>query len=338
MVKAMKDVELSEFCHQASLLVRSGVTVGEAVGILAEAEPDVQRRSALTKISDDTMGGVSLSRSAEDSGLFPAYMLTMLKAGESAGALESVLEALSLYYFRAARTKRSLRAAVSYPLLMLAAVLAVLVVFVTKVLPIFESVFSRIGADIGGPARLFLGIGQWLAGAAWLWWLLVILAAAVVLCCVVPAGKKALVRAAYRTKTGKTLASSHAAQVLSLGLAGTGDADRALELACRLEEGGSAAMEECRKLAAQGEPLSQASRESGLFAPEYCRMLWLGERSGNVEGMMSEVAQRLSAKAHAALDSLSSGVEAAVVSVMLLGIGFLLLSVMLPLAGIMSAL
>jgi type IV pilus assembly protein PilC len=94
----------------------------------------------------------------------------------------------------------------------------------------------------------------------------------------------------------------------------------------------------CIAVTEKGESFSRAVTEVGLFAPVYCRMLSIGEKSGSVDVIMQEIARRTQEDMDAAFDRLTGRIEPGTVIILSLCVGLLLISVMLPLVGIMSAL
>ena len=114
----------------------------------------------------------------------------------------------------------------------------------------------------------------------------------------------------------------------------------AVELGATLLKDAPAAVrrcEECRKLLEEGESLSKALGETGLLPASACRLLTLGIRGGSGDEVMEEIAQRLSEDAQLALENKVSKVEPALVLVTSVLVGAILLSVMLPLMNIMTA-
>jgi type IV pilus assembly protein PilC len=264
---------------------------------------------------------------------------------EKTGALESILRELAAYYDRQERLRRTVRSSVGYPLLLFFIVLAVFFVFLTEVLPVFGRVFAQIGASMLPSAEAFLAFGLWLAGAKW--WLLgalLLIAAAAVAVRLVPAWREGFSAAVSRlfsgTKTGRKIAAARVASAMSLAVAGASDINEALALSCEFASGSAseAGLKKCLELVLAGRSLSEAVGESGLFSPVYCRMLTVGERTGSLETIMADIARRTEQDMVLAVDRLTGRIEPAAVIVLSVCVGLLLLSVMLPLVGIMSVL
>ena len=313
--------------------------------MISEQEEDAALRELYASIYAAVGEGRPLSSAMEDAGAFPVYMVRMLQVAERTGTMEQVLRELARYYDRQEKIRRTVRTTVAYPLLLLVVVLAVFFVFLTQVLPVFDRVFDQIGATMQPAAALFLRFGLWLSGAKWCF-LGIFCGIAVIglILYIIPGLRKsvsgAFSRAFAHTKTGRRVAEARLASVLALTFSGTADITEALALAGEFTADGpdARAVEACAAYVLEGVGFSEAVARTGLFAPVYCRMLAIGERTGATEAIMHDVARRTEEDMDIAIDRLTGKVEPAAVIVLSLFVGLLLLSVMLPLVGIMSAL
>jgi type IV pilus assembly protein PilC len=147
-------------------------------------------------------------------------------------------------------------------------------------------------------------------------------------------------RAFSRTRTGRKVAEAQLASVLALTFSGAGNIGEALELSRAFAAGGvnEGKINGCAELVMKGEGFAAAASKTQLFGPAYCSLLSIGERSGASEAIMQDIARRSEEEMDFALEQLAGRVEPAAVLILSLFVGLLLLSVMLPLAGLMSAL
>lgn len=343
--KTLDNDRLSILCAELAEILGSGMTPGEGFLLIAEQEREPGLKEIYQSLYRETGEGGALAPAMEKAGAFPEYMLQMIRVAENTGALEKVMRELSGYYDRQARLKRALRSAVAYPALLFVIILAVFFVFLTEVLPVFSRVFAQIGAEMTPAAAVFLNIGQWLAGAKW--WILGVLGL-MALC----GGVTYLVPSLREkaggffgglfagTKTGVKIRQARVASAMSLAVSGAADVSTAMELVAKFAEDfdKDGVVAKCRDLVLGGMGLSEAVRETGLLPAVYCRMLAIGERAGALDEMTRETARRCSIDAEAAMDALTGRIEPAAVIILTLLVGLLLLSVMLPLIGVMSAL
>lgn len=341
---SMSHGELSSLCLELSMLFHSGVGTGDALTLLAE-ESDPAYQAMLTAMADQVDLGSTLSAAMRETGRFPAYVCGLVEVGERAGRTEEALSALARYYERRARLDRRIKSALLYPAVMLLLMLVVIGVLLMKVLPIFDDVYASLGGRLTGVAGGLLALGRWLDGAMPVLWVLmaavtVFLAAFAAL----PSFREKLT-ALWRGSRGdkgvaRRMNDARLAQALSMGLASGMPVEEALELASGLLDDvpqTKARCLDCRARLEQGERLSAAMQGSQLLPARACRLLELGQRSGTGDAAMEKIADDLSEESEAALEEKVSRVEPALVLVCSILVGLILLSVMLPLMHIMSA-
>lgn len=341
---SMSHGELSSLCLELSMLFHSGVGTGDALTLLAE-ESDPAYQAMLTAMADQVDLGSTLSAAMRETGRFPAYVCGLVEVGERAGRTEEALSALARYYERRARLDRRIKSALLYPAVMLLLMLVVIGVLLMKVLPIFDDVYASLGGRLTGVAGGLLALGRWLDGAMPVLWVLmaavtVFLAAFAAL----PSFREKLTTLWRGSRGDKGVArrmnDARLAQALSMGLASGMPVEEALELASGLLDDvpqTKARCLDCRARLEQGERLSAAMQGSQLLPARACRLLELGQRSGTGDAAMEKIADDLSEESEAALEEKVSRVEPALVLVCSILVGLILLSVMLPLMHIMSA-
>lgn len=326
-------------------MLKSGIGVSEGFVLQAEREADPGMKKILEGLEASTASGSSVHAAMAEAGVFPEYMRRMVLLGERTGSLENVLRSLSVYYDRQLGLRRTIRSAVFYPAVLLAIILSVFTVFVMEVLPVFQRVFDQIGAQMMPAARSFLRFGRWLHQYGG--FLLILLGLMVVAGLLIGLRPGLRARAAgvwHRFFSGsrlyKKIRDARTANLLALGVAGTANLAEAFELAAEFTSGPEAdgRLTACAALLAQGQSLSQAAQETGLFDPVYVRMISLGERGGSVDTALQEVARRSGEEMDVYVSRLIGRIEPAAVAFLSVCVGLLLLSVMLPLVGVMSAL
>lgn len=340
MSRRISNEEIASLCLELSLLLHAGVSTGDALSLLAE---EGQSKDMLTNMADRVDSGETLSTALRESGGFPLYVCGLVEVGERTGRTEEALAALSRYYESRVRLARRVRSALLYPAVMLALMLVVIGVLLVQVLPIFDDVYASLGGRLTGVAAGLLALGQWLSRAMpVLFVLLALVAALVLLFTMAPSFRGALTgwwQKGHGDKgVSRKLNNARLAQALAMGMASGLPVDEAVSLAAGLMEGGAKKRcESCQKRLEEGENLGNALKQSGLLPARQSRLLELGQRSGAGDATMEKIAQDLNEEGEAALDALVSRVEPALVLVCSVLVGLILLSVMLPLMHIMSA-
>ncbi len=337
--------EVSAVCLELSMFFHAGADAGSALSLLAEETDISSVKDTFRAMSARIDDGASLSEAVRESGIFPNDVSKMIEVGEKTGRCEEALRSLSDYYAKKDEMDHHLRGALLYPSILLGVMLTVIVVLLTKILPIFNNVYSSLGGRMTGIAGGLLHFGEMLGAILPVFF--VIMAAAAVFLIVfssVENVRNALLRffAKHRTDRGtaKKMADARFAEALSMAICSGMTSYEAVYSAAQIFDDNEKAKQKCDSclsLLENGESLAAALRESGLLPPSECRLLALGTASGNAEDVSHEIADRLNRSAIDSLERLVGLVEPIMVIFTSLLVGAILLTVMLPLTEIMTA-
>lgn len=336
---------VSAFCMEMYLIIRAGVPFSEGVALLREDERNSYRRTVLDHLYEQLELGEPLAAAMRAAGGFPVYVVEMVDIGQRTGHLENVFRSLAGYYERIEQLQKSIHNAVIYPTVLLVMMLFVVAVLLIKVLPIFREVFQQLGAELSPVAQMLMQFGQFL-GRYGLVFLLVlaflVLAGAVLLR--KDTRKTAflawLQKSSENWTISKMIASSRLDDALVMTLSSGMDIDASLDMAARLVSGNKMQekLTQCKRLMLlENKSFADASLDSGLFAPLYCRMIAVGFRTGSIDPVMEEVARRCAEQVDDQMEAMLNRIEPTLVIIMSVMVGLILLSVMLPLMSIMSA-
>lgn len=335
--------ELSAFAGQLAIILHSGISILEGISIMKEDLPSGDEQEMLNVIYNRLEETGDLTVSLRSSGMFPDYFLKMAELGERSGTLEEVMTSLSDYYNRQSHLLRSIRDAIMYPLVLLGMLFGVLLVLMTQVMPVFEQVFEQLGVEITGITSAVFSLGSFLQKISSLLLILVVLL--LVLCMLAlrtTEGKSRLLQLSQRIpafyKISQLLAGSYLANALSLSLHSGLDIGEGFELAaglitqdCYQEKIRSASF-----LLEQGEELSSVLRKTELFTGMNARMISIGFRTGSAETVLEQISRDCQEQAEERLQNLVGMLEPTLTAVLSVLTGIILISVMLPLLGIMS--
>lgn len=332
----LPDDRLSVLFYELSLMLRAGIQMEEGLLLLlGDAQEDEHR--LLGVIHEQLANGEPLSTAMAATGLFPAYALHMLDIGELAGRQEEVLYALSVFYQRERQIKQSIYQSVIYPAVMSVLAGAVFLVLISRVLPVFSGVFSQLGLRLSPAAGFLLQLGtvsKYLAGG----FSALLLLTFGVLFLLYRRGvvtENSLIRGETALSVARSRFSAAMALMLSSGM----PIDDALERVRNMLAGTplSGKLDTCARLLAEGESFPQASAQCGLFPAMENGLLAAGFRAGLSDRVMEELAQRNEEAAQARLARFLSRFQYMLVVVLCVAVGFVLLSVMLPLLGVLAA-
>jgi type IV pilus assembly protein PilC len=342
---ALTQRDLADLCQALALLLHAGVSPSDSLALLAEEETEPPRKKRCQALSQRMDQGVPFSDALKDEGSFPPYAVGLAAVGERAGKLEEALTALSRYYAGRAALDQRLRSALTYPSILLLLMVVVIVVLLSQVLPVFNDVYASLGGQLTGVAGGLLLLGRGLDQIMPL--LCGVLAAVVAFLAAasVSGTFRAKLLSFWRKKQGdkgilRQLHDAHTAQALSMGLSSGLEPEEALELAAQLLSDTPAAAQRCRRageMLESGLGLAESLGETGVLPPASCRMLALGLGSGTGDRVMAEIAARLEEEADLALEAKVGRLEPTLVLITSILVGAILLSVMLPLMHIMTA-
>lgn len=340
--KKLSTAELEAFFQQLALFLKSGIPTWEGLALLGK-EADGRNSELFLSLSAKVSDGSSLSAALLQSGRFPSYAVDMVRMGERTGRMQEIAEALRAYYQGRDSLSRELRTSVVYPLSMTGMVLVVIFVLTVAVMPVFEQVFKQLGLAMNPFSLSLMQFGQAFSQSA-LVILIVVFAIVVVffLLRFTKKGRVTLLRA-YDTspltrKMAAVIAAERFAFSMSLMLESGIYIVDALRFAAELEESekAKARITELERLLEEGKPLQEAIFASGIFEKSYNGLIVAGLRTGTPETMLMDVALRCRRDAESRRQRLLAIIEPALVALLCVLVGLVILSVMLPLAGILS--
>lgn len=336
--------ELATLCLELSVLFHAGMGAEDALALLAE-ESAPEYQPMLSAMAEQVDNGATLAAAMRQAERFPVYVCGLVEVGERSGRTEEALTGLARYYESRSRLDRRIKSALMYPAVMMLLMLVVIGVLLVRVLPIFNDVYASLGGRLTGVAGGLLVLGRWLDGAMPVLWVLLAAAAVFLAAFAAAPGFREKLTASWRRKRGdkglaRKMNDARLAQALSMGMASGMPLEDAVELASGLMEDipqAKARCLDCQSRLLQGERVSTAMQESGLLPAAACRLLEMGQRGGAGDAAMEKIADNLSEESENILEEKVSRVEPALVLVCSLLVGLILLSVMLPLMHIMSA-
>lgn len=338
--KQLSNRQISDLCSQLGTIVASGISITDGLFILARDEEDKEYRTVLKKMLETLENSGTVSDAVKKTGLFPVYFDEMITVGEKTGRLDTVLNSMAEYYTRLDDISSSVKSAIVYPTVLLITVFAVIAVLAIYVLPIFSDVFAQLGLTMSDSAAWIMNVGAVISSVA----VYVIGAVALLIILLVilynsiPAVKKAAVSLVSHTKIAKNLYSARFTGALSMALSSGLDVDESMEMCEKLIESEKlrAKISECRRKMRDGKPFTEALGESGLFSSLNIKMINIAFSTGTLDTAMKRISEKDESRVSEAVNLTVSRLEPAMIIIMALAVGFILLSVMLPLLGIMT--
>lgn len=344
MKKTLDREWMSSFCMEMQLILKAGIPVSDGVAMLAEEASDPDIKKLLGTIQDSLESGQKVQEALLAGGGFPKYATDMIGIGEATGRLEEVFQSLSQYYDRQEQLSKTIKGAVFYPAILMVMMLFVIIIILTRVLPIFNQVFNQLGTTMTASASFLMGIGQAM-NMYWKQIVIVLLAAAVLVFTVYRISKAnpesfgAIRRAMSKRRLSMKIASAQFASAMSMTISSGLDIDESLKMAGNLVSNleMKKRIAECMSHMKNGTGFPQASAQSNILSGLYLQLLSVGFRTGESDKAMEEIARRSQDEAEYEIGKIVSRIEPALVIIMSVIVGLILVAVMLPLVSIMSS-
>ena len=336
--------ELSSFCGQIALILEAGLPLYDGMETLAGGEKGTNADLYQAASRGVTETG-SLYDALKDDGRWPSYLVEMVGIGERSGNLERVMRGLEAFYAREDRIRSSVVSAVTYPLVLGIMLVVIVFILLWKVMPVFRRVMDSMGVGVTESGARLMHLGSAVG------WIVLVLVAVMVLAVIVFA---VLSRTKYRdavfanvqraipalSRLGRKLSASRVSGVLSMMLSSGFPMEEALEMTGKVLSDREAAekVNAIRGSLSEGKSFSDAVSDTGLFDELHSSMIRMGSATGHEDQVLGKLSVLYEEQVEDEISRLISIIEPTLVALLAVVIGAVLLSVMLPMAGILTSL
>jgi len=338
--------ELVIFTRQMATMTGAGITIVNTIDTLADQVENVGFKNVLKDIRDSVKTGASLSEAmGKHETVFFPYYINMIKAGESSGMLDNVLERVAVYLEKSSSLQKKIKSAMIYPGVVTGMAVTITLVMILKVIPVFEEMFSGFGAELPGPTQFLINLSELMRNQFWL------MAGAII-------GLIVFVKWYTRTEKGKividglklkapvfgtllqkvaiskftrtlsTLVKSGVPILSALDIVGKTAGNVVIERA----------VTEVKDSVQEGETIASPMEKSGLFPPLVTRMVEVGEKSGELENMLTKIADFYDEQVDTAVDGMTSLIEPLIIAFLGIVIGGIVICMFLPIFKMSSLL
>lgn len=342
---ALSNMEVASFCGQMAMVLKSGFPALEGISLLLADARNPEEEKLLKIMHDEIMESGQLYPALKATEVFPTYMLQMVELGEETGTLDEVLEALSQHYQREADISQEIKSAMTYPLIMIGMMFLVIIVLMTKVMPIFNQVFKQLGREMTGFSKGVLMLGNTISQyAIVLGVIAVIIVLSILYFTKTKKGRKYFIKLGYHVKFFREfydkVSVCRFAGGMYLSLKSGINPERSLEFSEKLVDSPRLVKKVnlAKKEMEEGGDLGEALQQSEIFSGLYARMVTIANKSGKLDEVMDKIACQYEAEIEGKLADMIAVLEPTLVIILSVIVGAILLSVMLPLMGIMAGL
>lgn len=340
--RTLSNMEISLFCSQVHMMLSSGLALYEGVEALMRSYHGTESEAIFSRLSEEVSRTGLLSEAFKSDASWPKYLIEMTRVGETTGGLEEIMKNLASHYEREDRIRQAVKNAVIYPIVLGSMVFVIVCVMLLMVLPMFRSVLGSMGVSITQAGSGMINVGVALGWAVLvLVGLAIMLAVGAVILMKTPARKCVscfLMKVFLPAKRiAKQLDASRIATVLSMTFSGGFAMDEGIRLSCGVtsDENTSMLLKRMEEAMLEGKSFADAMADTGLYDPIYIGMIRTGVEVGKIDSVLSKVASEYQAQAENSISSLVLIIEPTLVALLAIVVGAMLLSIMLPMAGVL---
>ncbi|EKE04155.1 MAG: hypothetical protein ACD_20C00100G0004 [uncultured bacterium] len=310
--------DLVVFCRQFSVLVNSGVAMMKTLTILSDQAENPKFAKILKDVKNEVERGMSLSDSfAKHVNVFDSLFINMIKAGETGGVLDDVLNRLAKFLEDRARLTNKIKSAMTYPTVVTVLATIIFFVMLTVILPKFSEIFSKLGSELPAYTQTLINISNVLR-SPWLLLLIFIIGCIIYgfkkiysiekgkyiidkLCLKLPVFGPLVQKVAVArfTRTLGTLVKSGVPILVSLEIVEEAAGNAVL----------ARAVKDIREEVKQGGTINGPLEKSKVFPPMVISMIAVGEETGELDSMLSKIADFYDQEVEAAVEALTSLLE-----------------------------
>ena len=344
--KKVKPRDLSVFCRQFVSITQAGVPMKEALQMLTEQTENKYLKQAVANVLANVEKGNTLADSmAAEKDIFPDIMVYMVEAGESSGSLDTSFARMAVHFEKEAKLKATIRKATIYPIVLIFAVIGVIAVMLLFVIPIFIDMFADLDVEMPALTMGVMNLSKWTAGH---WYVILAVIVAVILA----------YQTIYRTDQGrlkidlikmkipllgklnvKSTCAQFARTMSTLMAAGVPTID-CLETVAKIVKNihYKNALMKAREEVMKGIPLSEPLETSSIFPPMVYHMTSIGEDTGNMEDMLTKLADYYDEEVEITTQSVLAAMEPLIIVFMALIVGTLVIAVIMPIRNMYEGL
>lgn len=337
--KTIKARDIAFFSRQIATMMKSGVPLVQSLDILANGQKNPKFKKLISGIKEDVEGGSALNEALDrHQAHFDELYVSLVKAGESAGVLDTVLATIADYKERMESIKSKVKKALFYPAMIMVVAIIVTSILLIYVIPQFEVSFQSFGADLPAFTRMIINASEWLQAYGAYIFVGIFL------------GIFALIQARKRSRN---VARTMDRMLLKVPIVGgvmhkSSIARFARTLAITFRAGvplvealdsvagatGNIVYADATKQVqadvAVGHSLNLALSQTNLFPHMMVQMAAIGEEAGALDTMMEKVAEFYEEEVNNAVDTLSSTLEPLIMVIIGGIVGTLVVAMYLP--------
>lgn len=343
--KKVKSRDLGVFCKQFSAVIKAGVTIISALELMGDQiENPTLKRAVMDAKTYVEKGGTLADALRVNSDVFPPIMINMVAAGELSGNLEVCLDRLVEHFEKDNALSSKIKGAMVYPIVVFIVMIIVVIVVMIAVIPNFTEMFKDMGTKLPLATRMMVAASNFIIHK---WYILIIVVAAIIFGC--KAFKKssvgeqffsniAIKAPVFGNLTIKSACSRFARTMSTLMASGISMIDAVEQVAKMMDnkiirDG----LMDAKTQVAKGIPLSKPLKDMEVLPPMLSAMTKIGEETGDIEEMLSKVADYYDEEVEAATNKLTAAMEPLIMVILACIVGMIVAAVYGPIMSMYDA-
>ena len=331
--------DIAFFSRQLATMMKSGVPIVSSLEIIAGGQKNPKFRDLINTLRGDIEGGSSIHEALTKHPVqFDELYRNLVKAGESAGVLDTVLDTIATHKENIEALKGKIKKALFYPAMVIAAAILVSAILLIFVVPQFEEVFRGFGADLPAFTKFIVGISRFMVGY---WWLLRLIVGGTIAAFIFFKKRsqkfsqfldRMILRIPVIGKIMHEAALARFARTLAVTFAAGVPLVEALESVAGATGNTvyETAVLRVRDDVSVGYPVNMAMKQTGLFPHMVIQMTAIGEEAGALDTMLYKVAEFYEQEVNNAVDALASLIEPIIVVILGVIVGSMVIAMYLP--------
>jgi type IV pilus assembly protein PilC len=345
MFKKVKPKSLQVFARQLATMIEAGVSVVAALVTLEEQTDDKYLKEVVAEVRADVESGMIFSRAlSRHPKVFDRLFVAMVAAGESSGTLDIVLDRVATQIEKATKLKRRVKGAMVYPAVVISFASLVLVFMLMFIVPVFQKVFDELNGQLPTPTRIIISLSNALRG----YWFIIFPTIGLIIYGLrrlkrTPEGVRAWDRFKLRVpmKIGdvvQKVALARISRTLATLVAAGVDIITALDIAAGTAGNWvlETALQRTSQRVHEGVPISIPLAEDEIFPPMVSAMVKIGEETGELDKMLSKIADFYEDEVDASIASLTSIIEPLLMICVGAMVGTIVISMYLPMFKLLT--
>ena len=336
--------DLSIFCRQFVSISKAGVSIVDALEMLADQTENKELKKAIYDTMTSVQKGETLAVSMKKQGkIFPPLLINMVEAGEASGNLDVAFDRMATQFEKDTRLKSMVKKAMIYPAALSVVIVGVIIIMMAFVVPTFSDMYADMGQKLPMITLAVVGMSNFVVNK---WYVLIAVAAVLIIGFKVFKSTEqgtyiladlAIKAPIFGKMTVKSAAATFARTLSTLTAAGISMIE-ALEITGKTMKNVRFRDElfNAKDKVAQGRPLSEPLKAGGLFPNMIVHMIGIGEETGNLEDMLLTAAGYYEEEVEVTTESISTVVEPMIICVMAGIVGVIIMAVLIPMFGMYS--